>query len=62
MPVLALLSAFLVIAVEQLVQSKYGTTGIIGLLLLTIGLKARNPAVSSVGAAVLALRVNSPAV
>ncbi|MFE1438325.1 hypothetical protein [Streptomyces sp. NPDC058739] len=61
MPVLALLSAVLVIAMEQLIQSTYGPTGIVGLLLLTIGIKAKNPAVSSVGAVVLALLLTGPA-
>ncbi|MFJ5777472.1 hypothetical protein [Streptomyces sp. NPDC093094] len=61
MPVLALLSAALVLGIEQLVQWKYGPTGIVGLLLLTIGIKARSPAVSSLGAVVLALLVTAPA-
>ncbi|MFI9153052.1 hypothetical protein [Streptomyces sp. NPDC053367] len=61
MPVLALLTAVLVVAFEQLVEWKYGPTGIVGLLLLTVGLKAKNPAVSSAGAVVLALLVTGPA-
>ena len=61
MPALALLSAVLVVAFEQLVQWKYGATGIIGLLLLTIGVKAKSPSVSSAGAVVLALLVAGPA-
>ncbi|AWT44040.1 MULTISPECIES: hypothetical protein [Streptomyces] len=61
MPALALLSAVLVVTFEQLVQWKYGPMGIIGLLLLTIGLKAKSPAVSSLGAVVLALLVTGPA-
>ncbi|MGW1391011.1 hypothetical protein ACWD6Q_05000 [Streptomyces nigra] len=61
MPVLALLSAVFVVGVEQLLQWKYGATGLIGLLLLTIGIKARNPAVSSMGAAVLAVLFSGPA-
>ncbi|MCD9880309.1 hypothetical protein AB0N07_08475 [Streptomyces sp. NPDC051172] len=61
MPVLALLSAVFVVGIEQTVQWKYGVTGIIGLLLLTIGIKAKNPAVSSIGAVVLALLVAGPA-
>ncbi|WP_369243179.1 hypothetical protein AB5J56_09540 [Streptomyces sp. R21] len=43
MPVLALLSAVFVVGFEQLVQWQYGLTGIIGLLLLTIGIKAKEP-------------------
>ncbi|MFJ8083355.1 hypothetical protein ACIQ6Y_22455 [Streptomyces sp. NPDC096205] len=61
MPVLALLTAVLVIGFEQLVEWQYGPTGIVGLLLLTIGIKAKNPTVSSVGAVVLALLVTGPA-
>ncbi|MDL5202382.1 hypothetical protein [Streptomyces sp. ALI-76-A] len=61
MPVLALLSAVLVVGIEQTVQWKYGVTGIVGLLLLTVGIKAKSPAVSSVGAVVLALLVSGPA-
>ncbi|GCB48117.1 hypothetical protein [Streptomyces sp. NL15-2K] len=62
MPVLALLCAVFVVGVEQTVQWKYGAAGIIGLLLLTIGIKAKSPAVSSAGAVVLALLVARPAV
>ncbi|GHA09192.1 hypothetical protein ACFOOM_13080 [Streptomyces echinoruber] len=54
MPVLALLSAVFVLGFEQLVQWKYGTAGLIGLLLLGIGIKGDSPAVSSAGAVVLA--------
>ncbi len=61
MPALALLSAVFVVGVEQTLQWKYGASGIIGMLLLTIGLKAKNPAISSTGAVVLALLVAGPA-
>ncbi|WP_306191387.1 MULTISPECIES: hypothetical protein [unclassified Streptomyces] len=62
MPVaLALLSAVFVVGFEQLVQVKYGATGIVGLLLLTVGIKAKSPAVSSAGAVVLAVLVAGPA-
>ncbi|MFI8189566.1 hypothetical protein ACIF8T_12325 [Streptomyces sp. NPDC085946] len=60
MPVLALLSAAFVLGFEQLVQWKYGTAGLVGLLLLTVGIKAKSPAVSSAGAVVLALLVAAP--
>jgi hypothetical protein len=42
MPVLALLYAAFVVAVEQFLQWKYGASGIIGLTLLTIGIKMRS--------------------
>ncbi|MFD4571694.1 hypothetical protein ACFWNK_10710 [Streptomyces sp. NPDC058417] len=58
MPALALLS----IALEQTVQWKYGTAGTVGLLLLTVGIKARRPGLSSAGAVILALLVTGPAV
>jgi hypothetical protein len=61
MPVLALLSAVFVVGFEQLVEWRYGPTGIVGLLLLTIGLKANSPTCSSIGAVVLALMVAGPA-
>ncbi|MET9525908.1 hypothetical protein [Streptomyces coeruleorubidus] len=61
MPALALLSAAFVVAFEQLVQWKYGPAGIIGLILLTVGIKAKSPAVSSAGAVVLALLMAGPA-
>ncbi|MEV5434937.1 hypothetical protein AB0K80_02715 [Streptomyces sp. NPDC052682] len=61
MPVLAVLSAVFVIGFEQLVQWKYGATGIVGLLLLTVGIKAKSPAISSAGAVVLALLMAGPA-
>jgi hypothetical protein len=60
-PALALLSAVLVVAFEQVLQWRYGPMGLVGLLLFTVGLKARNPAVSSLGAVVLALLVTGPA-
>nr|WP_145485807.1 MULTISPECIES: hypothetical protein [Streptomyces] len=62
MPAPALLSATLVLGFEQLVQWKYGTAGALGLLLLTVGLKAKSPAVSSVGAILLAVLLTGPAI
>jgi hypothetical protein len=41
MPAVALLSAVFTIGFEQLVQWKYGASGIIGLLLLATGIKAK---------------------
>jgi hypothetical protein len=35
--------------------------GIVGLLLLTVGIKAKNPTISSVGAVVLAVLLTGPA-
>ncbi|MFD4972804.1 hypothetical protein [Streptomyces sp. NPDC058424] len=61
MPALALVSAIFVVGFEELVQWKYGAMGIIGLLLLTVGIKARNATLSSVGAVVLAVLLAGPA-
>ncbi|MFP3991596.1 hypothetical protein U9R90_29840 [Streptomyces sp. E11-3] len=61
MPVIAILGAVFIVAFEELVEWKYGPTGVIGLLLFAIGVKARNPTCSSIGAVVLMLTVTSPA-
>ncbi|MFJ6572364.1 hypothetical protein ACIQNU_33655 [Streptomyces sp. NPDC091292] len=61
MPAVAFLSAAFVVGFEQLVQLRYGPVGIAGLLLLTIGIKAKNHTCSSIGAVVLALMVAAPA-
>jgi hypothetical protein len=60
-PALALLSAVFVAGLDQLVQWKYGTVGIVGMLLLTVGIKAKNPTISSVGAVMLAMLLAGPA-
>ncbi|MEU5522697.1 hypothetical protein ABZ759_19070 [Streptomyces sp. NPDC047860] len=57
---LALISAVVVITVEQLVQWRYGVAGLVGLLLLTIGIRADRPGFSSAGAVLLALLVGKP--
>jgi hypothetical protein len=59
-PALALLSAVFVVGFEQAVQLQYGVTGIVGLLLVTVGIKAKSPVISSVGAVVLAMLVACP--
>ncbi|MEU5511624.1 MULTISPECIES: hypothetical protein [Streptomyces] len=61
MPVLALVPALVVVTVEQLLQWEYGAAGIVGLLLLTVGIRANRPGVSSAGAVLLALLVTRPA-
>lgn len=61
MPALALLSAVFVVGLDQFVQWKYGTMGIVGLMLLTVGVKAKNPTISSAGAVVLAVLLAGPA-
>ncbi|AKN71515.1 hypothetical protein QR97_18400 [Streptomyces sp. PBH53] len=61
MPVLALLSALLLVGFEQLVEWRFGAAGIVGVLLLTVGVKAKSPAVSSAGAVLLAVLLAGPA-
>ncbi|WP_317444136.1 hypothetical protein [Streptomyces collinus] len=61
MPALALLCALFVVGFEQLVEWRYGAAGIVGLLLLSVGIKARSPAVSSAGAVLLAVLLAGPA-
>jgi hypothetical protein len=61
MPVIALISAVVVVTVEQLLQWRYGAAGLLGLLLVTVGIHAKRPGVSSGGAVLLALLVARPA-
>ncbi|GAA3863875.1 hypothetical protein GCM10023084_16360 [Streptomyces lacrimifluminis] len=61
MPAIALLAAVFISGIQQFVSWQYGTSGVVGLLLLTIGIKARNATLSSIGAVVLALLVTGPA-
>ncbi|EKX65299.1 hypothetical protein [Streptomyces ipomoeae] len=60
MPVIALLSAIAVVAFQKVIEWQYGTMGIVGLLFLSIGLKARNHTCSSIGAVILALVFAGP--
>ncbi|MFJ9907034.1 hypothetical protein ACIRVK_29765 [Streptomyces sp. NPDC101152] len=55
MPLVALAVAALAFGFEQLVQWKYGPMGIIAFLALSIGLKARNTAISGLGAVILVM-------
>ncbi|UUU32919.1 hypothetical protein JIX56_25270 [Streptomyces sp. CA-210063] len=58
---IALVSALVVVAFQRFVEWRFGTMGIIGLLFLTIGLKANNHTCSSIGAVILALMFAGPA-
>nr|WSY53750.1 hypothetical protein OG999_28995 [Streptomyces sp. NBC_00886] len=55
MPLLEMLLSTLGIGFEQIVQWHYGPMGIVALLLLGIGLRARNSTCASMGAVVLLL-------
>ncbi|MEU2898014.1 hypothetical protein ABZ690_09280 [Streptomyces sp. NPDC006967] len=56
-----LVAAVLVITVQQLVEWKFGVAGLVGLLMLTLGIRANRPGISSAGAVLLALLVARPA-
>ncbi|MFF1699552.1 hypothetical protein ACFVXC_38990 [Streptomyces sp. NPDC058257] len=62
MAVLALLTALSTVGFEQFVQWRYGATGIVGLLFLTVGIKTKSPTCSSIGAVVIALVMTGPAI
>nr|WSY53745.1 hypothetical protein OG999_28970 [Streptomyces sp. NBC_00886] len=55
MPLIALAVAALAIGFEQLVQWKYGPMGIIAFIVLSVGLKAKNTAISGIGAIILVM-------
>ncbi|MFI6563017.1 hypothetical protein [Streptomyces sp. NPDC050534] len=55
MPLIALVAAALAIGFEQLIQWKYGPLGIIAFVALSVGLKAKNTAISGLGAVILVM-------
>ncbi|GAB2779600.1 hypothetical protein [Streptomyces daliensis] len=55
MPLFALALAAVIVGFEQLIEWHFGVVGVIGLCLLTIGVKARNVTCSCVGAVVLTM-------
>ncbi|MFI8088265.1 hypothetical protein ACIF9R_08080 [Streptomyces sp. NPDC086080] len=61
MYVLTLVSAVLVITVQQLAEWTFGVAGLVGLLMLTLGIRANRPWISCAGAVTLALLVTRPA-
>jgi hypothetical protein len=50
-----LLRAVLTLGIEQLLQTRYGILGLLCVVLLTIGLRARNATCLTVGAVLLML-------
>ncbi|MEW2633801.1 hypothetical protein AB0903_19620 [Streptomyces sp. NPDC048389] len=60
MPVIALVLATLTLGFEQLVQWKYGAMGVVGLAMLTIGLKARSATCTAIGSIILVLLLTQP--
>ncbi|MFD6417591.1 hypothetical protein [Streptomyces sp. NPDC060194] len=60
MPLIALLVAGLALAFEQLVQWRFGPAGLVAFALLTVGVKAKNTTLSSIGAIVLVVLLTNP--
>ncbi|HCA86399.1 MAG TPA: hypothetical protein DEQ61_13375 [Streptomyces sp.] len=54
MPAFALVIALVVIGFERLVEFHFGAVGVVGLVMLSVGVKAKNVTCSCIGAAVLA--------
>lgn len=61
MRLVVLAAETLVVTFDQITQWKYGVAGIASLLLVVIGVKARNHTCSAIGAVALALMVSRPA-
>jgi len=57
MPLFALLLAGLVIGFERLVEWQFGALGVIGFVLLSVGVKAKNITCSCIGAVVLTMLI-----
>ncbi|MGW0824902.1 hypothetical protein [Streptomyces sp. NPDC002845] len=55
MPLIAILAAALFVGLEQLIEWKYGPMGLIGIVALTVGIKARNALISGIGAVVIVM-------
>ncbi|MFH8490847.1 hypothetical protein [Streptomyces longisporoflavus] len=62
MDVLTLLETVLALTFEQFAHWRYGTAGLVGVLLLTVGVKVKSHTCSSIGAVVLALMMTGPAI
>ncbi|MET7572690.1 hypothetical protein ABZT04_29935 [Streptomyces sp. NPDC005492] len=61
MRVTGLVGTVALVTFDQLARWRYGPVGVIALLLLLIGIKARNHTCSTIGAVALALLVTRPA-
>ncbi|WP_171904159.1 hypothetical protein [Streptomyces abyssalis] len=57
MPVFALALAAAVIGLERLVEWQFGALGVIGCVLLSVGVKAKNITCSCIGAVVLTMLI-----
>lgn len=57
MPVFALALAAVVIGFERLVEWQFGPLGVIGCVLLSVGVKAKNVTCSCIGAVVLTMLI-----
>ncbi|WP_181765283.1 hypothetical protein [Streptomyces albidus (ex Kaewkla and Franco 2022)] len=57
MPLFALVLAGVVIGFERLVEWQFGALGVIGFVLLSVGVKAKNITCSCIGAVVLTMLI-----
>ncbi|MFM9444968.1 hypothetical protein [Streptomyces acidiscabies] len=55
-------AALVTAALEQAVQWRYGTSGAVAMLLISVGIKARIPTLTSIGAVMLAALMTTPPV
>jgi hypothetical protein len=55
MPYVAIVVAVLAIALEQLLQVKYGVMGVVAFVAIAIGIKARNSMIGGIGAVILVM-------
>ncbi|MEU0370415.1 hypothetical protein ABZ070_09155 [Streptomyces sp. NPDC006283] len=60
MPLLALVLATFALGFEQLVQWQFGAMGVVGLAMLTIGVKARSATCTAIGSIILVLLLTQP--
>lgn len=60
MPLSPLGTTLISLGFEQLIQWRFGPVGFVALLLLSIGIKGKNPTCAGIGAVVLALLVMRP--
>ena len=55
MPLIAIALAALAVGFEQVVQWKYGVTGIVAFIALTVGVRAKSVAIGGIGAVILVM-------
>ncbi|OIJ64823.1 hypothetical protein [Streptomyces mangrovisoli] len=60
MPLIAIALAALAVGFEELVQWKYGVMGIVALVTLTVGYRAKSVAIGGIGAVILVMLLSQP--